>query len=160
MDDRDETTKVAMIIVGIIVTAIVAFVVTLGSGLAGKSAQHAKQAPVVSAGEAPAPVGEALLKAYFDVGQAELSGEAATALQAVVDAAMANTSRIVLISGFHDPSGDPAKNAGLARNRALAARDALVAAGVPAERIKLRKPEVTTGTGDAREARRVEFRVQ
>ena len=39
-------------------------------------------------------------------------------------------------------------------------RDLLVAAGVPAERIELRKPALTTGDGDPREARRVEVTLQ
>ena len=44
--------------------------------------------------------------------------------------------------------------------RALAVRDALVAGGVAVDRVKLRKPESTVGTGSAEEGRRVEIRVQ
>jgi len=160
MDDRDESTKVAMILIGIIVTAVVAFVLAMGAGSGHKSPAVKQQTATVAPGEAPAPIGEALLKAYFDIGKAELTSESTTELQAVVDAAMANHTTIILISGFHDASGDAVQNAELARKRAAGARDALVAAGVPADRIKLRKPEVTEGTGDAKEARRVEFRVQ
>ncbi len=159
MDDRDESTKVAMILVSLIVSAVVAFVLFIGAGSGKKSAPRASQS-AAAVGEAPAPVGEALLKAYYEIGKAELSADSAAALKAVVDAAVANPTRIILISGFHDASGDPAQNAELARNRALGAQSALVAAGIPAERIMLRKPEVTEGSGGAREARRVEFRVQ
>ena len=71
-----------------------------------------------------------------------------------------NPKAIVLLSGFHDPSGDPARNAELAKGRAEAVRDALVAGGVAADRVKFRKPESTVGTGSAEEGRRVEIRVQ
>jgi outer membrane protein OmpA-like peptidoglycan-associated protein len=67
---------------------------------------------------------------------------------------------IVLLSGFHDPSGDAATNATLAKARAGSVRDALVAGGVAGERIKFRKPESTVGSGSAQEGRRVEIRVQ
>jgi outer membrane protein OmpA-like peptidoglycan-associated protein len=66
----------------------------------------------------------------------------------------------VLISGFHDASGDPAQNAELAKNRALAVRHALEANGVAPDRLVMSKPAVTTGGGDPKEARRVELRVQ
>ena len=47
-----------------------------------------------------------------------------------------------------------------AKQRALSVRDALVAGGVAMERVKMRKPESTVGTGSAEEGRRVEIRVQ
>jgi K(+)-stimulated pyrophosphate-energized sodium pump len=61
-----------------------------------------------------------------------------------------------VVSGFHDASGDPVRNAELARQRALAVRDALKAAGVTEDRIELRKPQELVGGADAAEARRVE----
>ena len=64
------------------------------------------------------------------------------------------------VSGFHDASGNAAANAELAKQRAVAVRDLLVVAGVPAERIVLEKPAVTTGGADSREARRVEVTVR
>ena len=42
----------------------------------------------------------------------------------------------------------------------MAVRDALVAGGVAAERVKFRKPESTVGEGSPEEGRRVEIRVQ
>jgi outer membrane protein OmpA-like peptidoglycan-associated protein len=48
----------------------------------------------------------------------------------------------------------------LAKHRAQSVRDALVAGGVAAERIKFRKPESTLGAGSPEEGRRVEIRVQ
>ena len=66
----------------------------------------------------------------------------------------------MLLSGFHDPSGDAAQNAELAKQRAQSVRNALVAGGVATDRIKFRKPESTVGTGSPEEGRRVEIRVQ
>jgi outer membrane protein OmpA-like peptidoglycan-associated protein len=96
---------------------------------------------------------------YFASGVSTLGPEMAAAMKTVVAAVQAADPRKVLISGFHDASGDPARNAELAKDRAKAVREALKAAGVAAERIALRKPESTTGDGTAREARRVEVRL-
>ena len=63
------------------------------------------------------------------------------------------------ISGYHDHRGAAELNQELARNRAQKVRDALLAAGVAADRIRLDKPVVTDGGGDLREARRVEVSV-
>jgi len=41
----------------------------------------------------------------------------------------------------------------------MAVRDALKAAGVPEDRVDLKKPELTQGSGSDAEARRVEVRV-
>ena len=60
------------------------------------------------------------------------------------------------VAGYHDRSGDAAANEELAKQRARAVRDLLVGAGVPEERIVMRKPLVTTGGANDREARRVE----
>ncbi len=48
----------------------------------------------------------------------------------------------------------------VAKARALAVKDALIAAGIPADKVNLRKPAITLGGGEAAEARRVEVRVQ
>jgi K(+)-stimulated pyrophosphate-energized sodium pump len=66
----------------------------------------------------------------------------------------------VLLSGFHDPSGDATHNAALFRVRAEAVRDALVACAVEPDRVKLRKTEPTFGSGSPEEGRCVEVRVQ
>lgn len=67
---------------------------------------------------------------------------------------------IVPPSCFHDTSGDPARDVELAKQRAQAVRDALVAGGVAAGRVKFRKPELALGTDSAEEGRRVEICVQ
>jgi hypothetical protein len=61
---------------------------------------------------------------------------------------------------LHDPSGDAAHNAALARAPTEAVRDALVAAGIEPGRVTLRKLESTFGSGRPEEGRRVEVRVR
>jgi outer membrane protein OmpA-like peptidoglycan-associated protein len=106
------------------------------------------------------PMGEPIVKVYFESGKSALPEDAGKSLSAVVAAATAEAGKKVLISGFHDSTGDPAKNAQLAKLRAMAVRDALKAQGIDEARFALRKPEVLTGSGDGAEARRVELRVQ
>ncbi|MEC5388328.1 OmpA family protein [Uliginosibacterium sp. H3] len=159
MSDQDENQKSAFFIVGAVVAVIVAAVVTFGAwATLGKAPAGAPAA--TAAEEAPAAVGEALAKVYFELGNADISADAAAELAKVVAAAKAEPKRIALVSGFHDASGDAARNAEVSRQRAVAVRDWLVAQGIEDSRIKLSKPAETLGTGDAREARRVELRVQ
>lgn len=96
-----------------------------------------------------------VVKFYFASGRADLTPDAAPALADVVRA-MKDGDRRVVVSGFHDATGDAAVNTELAKQRAQAVRDALVAAGAPEDRIELRKPELTQGDGNSAEARRVE----
>ena len=63
---------------------------------------------------------------------------------------------VVKFSGFHDASGDPQKNAELAKQRALAVRAVLVTQGVAEDKVELKKPEQALASGPAAEARRVE----
>ncbi|MCA0241772.1 MAG: OmpA family protein [Proteobacteria bacterium] len=154
---------------------VVAFLLFgLLGGLALKTL-HDKRAPAVAAAAAaPAAAvaveaaellvegplaGDLVATLYFDVGQAALPPDAAAALEAARAAAAAAPERKLVLSGFHDASGDPAKNAELAKERAKSVRAALYAAGVAPGRVALRKPESTTGDGSDREARRVEVRL-
>jgi outer membrane protein OmpA-like peptidoglycan-associated protein len=116
--------------------------------------------PVHYSNEVPEPEGEPLARIYFEISSAELPAEAGGPIQTVKEKSEASPHDIVLISGYHDPSGNPEQNAALAMQRALAAKAALVAAGVPLERIRVRKPEVIPGDADLQEARRVDIRVQ
>lgn len=118
---------------------------------------------------APAAAAEALIEGplagdlagtlHFAVGAAALPDDAPAAIATIKAAADADPGRQLVLSGFHDATGDPAKNAELAKERAKSVRAALQAAGVDAARIALRKPESTTGSGDDKEARRVEVRI-
>lgn len=134
---------------------------------AGSAATPSAAAPATGAGATVAEVDvapalatgagyPALVKFHFDTAKFDLPADAAAQLAAIVDWAKAEPSARIGVSGFHDKHGDAAANALLARNRAVATREALVAAGVPAERIVLVKPQETTGGADDREARRVD----
>ncbi len=156
--DENETQGVVFGVLAGVIFGVIALVTSLGVWKAGQSAAPAT---VAFAGESDiAPVGEALAKVYFAVGSATLGADDQAVVAQTMTALAGNAQAIVLLSGFHDESGDPAMNAELAKQRALAVRDALVAGGVAAERIKLRKPETTLGGGSAEESRRVEIRVQ
>jgi outer membrane protein OmpA-like peptidoglycan-associated protein len=94
---------------------------------------------------------------FFDTGSAQPTAEAAAVFAAIRGAAEAAPARKLVISGFHDASGDLATNQELAKQRAFTVRDALVAEGVARERIALRKPTSTDGgSADDPQARRVE----
>jgi outer membrane protein OmpA-like peptidoglycan-associated protein len=113
----------------------------------------------------PAPVTEPaaslpLANYYFEVDQFELPVAREGSLEAVVAFLMANPSAVATVSGFHDPTGDKAYNEDLAKRRAQAVKDAMLAAGVPEAQIEMVKPVETTGTGDLAEARRVEVGIK
>ncbi|MBL8367385.1 MAG: OmpA family protein, partial [Candidatus Accumulibacter sp.] len=95
----------------------------------------------------------------FEVGSAELPADVATTLEGIVVYAKANAGARLGISGFHDATGSAEANAEVSKNRALAVAEALKMVGIAEERIELKKPELTTGTGDGAEARRVEVSV-
>ena len=120
-------------------------------------AMHA--APAVTA--APSAMALPSGTVYFDVDRADHWAEGGASIEAVVAYLKDHDQAGVAISGYHDPSGDPAHNLELAKHRAVAVRDALVAAGVGSDRIVLDKPTQTTGSADvAREGRRVEVTIR
>jgi len=83
---------------------------------------------------APAVIVVDLVKLYFVTGKADLPADAAATLKPLADKAKAAGSK-VKVSGYHDATGD------LAANQELA------------------KPELTQGSGDNAEARRVEVSI-
>jgi outer membrane protein OmpA-like peptidoglycan-associated protein len=159
-NDDDESTAV---IVGVLAGIMLAVVAVVYGASAGKAVKP-KAAPAVAQAAAEpeiAPVGEALVKVFFAVDSATLAVvDREGVVVKTIEVLKVQPRAIVLLSGFHDPSGDAAHNAALARARAEAVRDALVASGVEPDRVKLRKPESTIGSGSPEEGRRVEVRVQ
>ncbi len=122
-------------------------------------------APAVTASAAAAlPEGASIrvengvVKFYFASAKAELAPGSAEALADVIKA-VANGKKAV-VSGFTDATGDPERNAELAKQRAFAVRDALKALGVPDASIELKKPETVQLGGDLAAARRVEVSLQ
>ncbi|MEZ5704757.1 MAG: OmpA family protein [Burkholderiaceae bacterium] len=128
-----------------------------GNAAPGAGSEAAAAAPAVSADEASIVMENGVVKFYFASGKADLAPGALAALGDAIAAAKGG-KRLVL-SGFHDSTGSAALNAELAKKRAMAVRDALLGAGVPESAMELKKPEETTGSGSAAEARRVEVTI-
>ncbi|MBV2215560.1 MAG: OmpA family protein [Diaphorobacter sp.] len=152
--------------------ALIALVVSTVVGVVvyKRGIAHAPKAPaaaVAPAAEAAAPgvvitedaasvvVEGGVVKFFFATGKAELAPGANEALGNVVKGVV-DGGKTAVVSGFHDATGDAAVNAELAKQRALAVRDALKALGVAEEKVELKKPEATQGSGSNAEARRVE----
>lgn len=131
------------------------------AGVAAQAgAASADQGAAVQAGadEASVKVVDGVVRFYFASGKAELAAGAKEALADAVAAAKAGKK--LVLSGFHDSTGDPARNAELAKQRAFAVRDALIAEGVAEGSIDLQKPEAMPNTqGNDPEARRVEVKI-
>jgi len=161
MDDQDEGAKVGLwVVLGIITLLLFGLI-----GGLGLRAIHAKPAanPVTSADaetmlDAPL-TGEIVARVLFELGKADVQAGNEAALDAATKALAAAAGKKLLVAGFHDPSGDAARNAELAKQRAKAVRAALIANGADAARVVLRKPEQTALGGPADEARRVEVRL-
>jgi len=98
------------------------------------------------------------VKLYFASGSAQVPSDAQAAIADIV--AAVQSGKKAVISGFHDASGDPAKNAELSQQRAVAVAEALKQAGVPESSIDLSKPPQTLADGTPAEARRVEVKLE
>jgi outer membrane protein OmpA-like peptidoglycan-associated protein len=102
-------------------------------------------------------VADGVVNFYFATGSADLAPGAAEALAAVIQGI--GKGRRAMVSGFHDSTGDATVNEELAKLRAQTVRDVLLGLGVPADRVDLQKPAVSTGSGNNAEARRVEVKL-
>lgn len=164
VENQDEGTRTAFAVLIPLLVLIVGFVVGLGVHKAqGKTpkavvAEMAAPAAPVSADDASVVVEDGIVKFYFASGKADLAAGAAEALTSAVQAAA--QGKLLVVSGFHDATGNPEFNAELAKQRALAVADVLKAAAVAADRVELRKPEQLTTVGSDAEARRVEVSIQ
>lgn len=167
MDEQDEGAKVGLwVVLGIITLLLFGLI----GGLVIRS-MHAKQAKAVAVAATPAAVAETdvlvdvplsgviVVRVFFELDKADLQPDAAAALAPAAKALADEPAKKLIIAGFHDPSGDPAHNADLAKRRAIAVRLALIALGTDAMRVQLRKPEQTAPGGPPEEARRVEIRL-
>jgi photosynthetic reaction center cytochrome c subunit len=114
---------------------------------------------VALTGALPAPLVEPTKTVlYFGVGSSALATDQSKGLEQIVATLGAQRSRVAFVSGYHSASGELAANQELAKQRAFSVRDALVAAGVPAARVQLDKPQQTEANiaGEDPSARRVE----
>lgn len=147
-----------------VVFGVIALVIALVIGVSMYQTNRMAAKPAPAAVAAPAADGASIkveggvVKFYFASGKAEVAVGANAALADVVKSVAAGKK--VVISGFHDSTGDAAMNAELAKQRAFAVRDALAALGVGQEKIELKKPENTQLGGADSEARRVEVSAQ
>jgi len=101
------------------------------------------------------PTGATLI-VNFASGKWTLDAEAMRLLKGFVPPMKAGPNPID-VTGFADRTGNYTANVALAKRRATSVRDALVAEGIPAERIRLKEPQDVTGPGSDSEARRVEI---
>jgi len=95
-------------------------------------------------------------KVYFPVGAKDLDEDAKKVIASVGEAIKIEANKLS-ITGYTDKTGDEKMNEELAKNRALAVKDALIAAGVKEDAIEMKKPEFVTGAVDDKEARRVDI---
>lgn len=172
MNDQDDGANVALwAVLGIITLLLFGLI----GGLAMRSLNAKKvaaQAPVavaVATTTAAAGAGDEMVdlplsgvmvvRVLFDLDQAALQPDTPALLAGAVKALADAPGKKLVIAGFHDPSGDAAHNADLAKRRAIAVRLALVAQGADGTLVLLRKPEQTALGGPPEEARRVEVRL-
>lgn len=161
-DERKRLSGVLLLGLSLLVAFAIAVVLSPArkGGVTQLAADNSVAAPAAAgdANRASVVVQDGVVKFYFATGKAELAAGAKQALATIVAGAVAGQR--VVVSGFHDSTGNAARNAELAKQRAFAVRDALVAQGVPVNRIELKKPVKTQASGSNDEARRVEVRLQ
>jgi len=174
MDEQDDGAKVGLWLVLGIITLLL-FGLIGGLVIRGMNAKHATKPVAVAATPAAAPAaaavadadvmvdapltGQIVARVFFELDKAQLQADAAAALAPAIKALADAPAKKLVVAGFHDPSGDAAHNAELAKQRAKAVRAALTEQGADAARVQLRKPEQTALGGPAEEARRVEVRL-
>ena len=185
-EDEDIPKRAALVVVFGVVAVVVTAVLAYGAAhrSAARSAQSASSSLAVLAAATAlvvaAPVADAfaaqlaasdaasinvengVVKFYFAPSKAELAAGANDALANVVKQVTADDSlgRKLVVSGFHDATGNAAKNVELAKLRAKTVRSALLALGVAEGQIELKKPEQLLASETNAQARRVEVSVQ
>jgi flagellar motor protein MotB len=169
--DQDEGTRTAFAVLMPVLLLVLGLVIGFGVHTAHKRPQRSQPImPPASQAHATLEPGQAsaedearvvvhngVVKFYFASGKADVAAAAAAVLPEVLKAAAGKT---VVLSGFHDATGHPQLNAELAKLRAHAVRDWLVAAGLPPTDIELNKPEPMPLSEPAAQARRVELTVK
>ena len=98
-------------------------------------------------------------RVYFDSGEAAIDQEDRIKIASVAGSAR-NQDREVAITGYTDRTGDRDQNIEVAKSRAVAVREALVAEGVEESKIMMAPPSEVTGTGPDSEARRVDIELR
>ena len=99
-------------------------------------------------------------KLYFDNNSSEFPADTNLSLAVIISYLKNNDASKAIVSGFHSPSGNFERNQELSKERAMAVSKLLQDAGIAEDRIELKKPIQTTGTGAPEEARRVEVTIE
>lgn len=95
-------------------------------------------------------------RVYFGSGETTIDGSDRVKIASVAETAKRD-NRPVTITGYTDRTGDATQNEEIAKNRAAAVRDALVAEGLDESKIVMDPPAEVTGAGTNDEARRVDI---
>ena len=140
--------------------------IRLTSGAAVKATAYTPKTATASAGAsgggAASPVAPGVTGAsvhiYFAAGSAALDTAAQRAVR-IASAAYVGIGTQINVTGYADKNGNHAANVALAKKRATAVRDELIAVGVEPRRIVLAPPADVTGSGADNEARRVDIAV-
>lgn len=149
-EDKETGYAVFLAITLAIVVSLFAIAIAIGNAIGQAGAKPASSPTAVP------NILRVIGLVLFEVDKAEPPADVMMLLGPTIRAAKAMPGARLVVSGYHDASGDAAANAELAKRRAFAVRDVLMAAGISEQRIELAKPVSTVGGGDAREARRVE----
>jgi outer membrane protein OmpA-like peptidoglycan-associated protein len=99
-------------------------------------------------------------KLYFATGKSALPSDSSNTLAPIITWINDHPEAKAIISGYHDARGNKERNEKLAKTRAQSTYDALITAGVSADKIEMRKPSETEGDGNLDEARRVEITIE
>jgi outer membrane protein OmpA-like peptidoglycan-associated protein len=118
----------------------------------------AAAAPAPGSNLSPGTAAPAAVVVHFASGTAMLDAEAKKVI-ATAAKSLAGLASTVLVTGYTDKTGATSSNVELAKQRALAVRDALIKAGVAAEAIQLQPPAQVTGSGSDVDARRVDIAI-
>ena len=102
----------------------------------GSSVPITSQCPPQLVEEADADRDDIDLIVYFDYDKSNLTSQASTLIREAAAIALEDDIETVIVAGNTDTSGSSAYNQALSERRARVVRDALIANGVPADRIE------------------------
>lgn len=155
-EEEDRETGYAVFIAVTVAIVVSAFAIAIAIGTAIGKAEPKPAARSAHSSSIVRVIGVVL----FEVGKAEPPADVMILLGPAIRIAKVMPASKLVVSGYHDASGDPALNEELAKRRAQAVRDVLMTAGIAEQRIELAKPISTLGGSDPDEARRVEVTVR
>lgn len=156
-EEEDRETGYAVFIAVTVAIVASAFAIAIAIGTALGRAEPTKPA---ARGATSASVVRIIGVVLFEVGKADPPADVIMLLGPAIRVAKVMPGARIVVSGYHDASGDPALNEELAKRRAIAVRDVLMAAGIAEQRIELVKPISTLGGADQEQARRVELTIR